>query len=208
MSLWGEIFAAGYDLFMARAEQAGLAQWRRQLLGGAAGRVLEIGGGTGANLPFYGSGVRELFISEPDEPMARRLERKLHGYHIATRIIHSTAEELPLSAGSVDCVVSTLVLCTVTNPARVLAEIRRVLKRYGEFYFIEHVRSEEPRLARWQDRLRRPWAWFGNGCQCNRPTLQTICEARFSPVKVKHEQLLKAPPIVRPVVVGTAVCDS
>lgn len=136
--------------------------------------------------------------------MARRLERKLPGYRVPTRILCSPAEQLPLPTESFDYVVSALVLCSVRDPARVLAEVRRVLKSQGRLLFIEHVRSDEPKLARWQDHLRRPWAWFGNGCQCNRPTVESIRGAGFSVLELHHDTLPKSPPIVRPLVVGAA----
>ena len=153
MSLWGQVFAAGYDRLMAGPEKAVLRGHREVLLSRASGAVLEIGGGTGANLPFYGAGVDELVITEPEEPMARRLERKLADYSLPARVVRAHAEDLPLEDASFDFIVSTLVLCTVDDPARALAEIRRLLKPGGQFVFLEHVRSDDPRLARWQDRL-------------------------------------------------------
>jgi ubiquinone/menaquinone biosynthesis C-methylase UbiE len=204
MKIWGNIFALGYDRLMAATENAGLRTYRENLLRAASGRVLEIGGGTGANLPFYGEDVTELMIAEPEPPMMRQLQPKLHGYRIPTTILVAPAEQLPVPSESFDCVVSTLVLCTVPDPARALTEVRRVLKDDGQLLFIEHVRSEDPGLARWQDRLRRPWAWFGHGCQCNRSTVETIRSAGFSLSKLESLELPKAPPICRPLVIGNA----
>jgi ubiquinone/menaquinone biosynthesis C-methylase UbiE len=205
MDIWGRIFAAGYDSMMAAAEKAGLAAHRDKLLANAAGRVLEIGGGTGANLPFYGAAVSELVIAEPEEPMARRLERKLRGYQIPTRVIRAPAENLPLETASFDCAVATLVLCTVSDPARALPEVHRVLRPGGRLLFLEHVRSEDPRLARWQDRLHGPWSWLGRGCQCNRRTIGAIRAAGFDIAELTHDEMPKAISIVRPLVVGAAV---
>src|SRR5437764_4969074 len=140
---------------MAGPEKAMLRDRRRALLEQARGRVLEIGGGTGANLPFYGPGVDELVITEPEEPMARRLERKLEGYSLPVQLVRTLAEQLPFEDESFDVVVATLVLCTVDDPARALGEARRVLKPGGRLLFLEHVRSDDPKLARWQDRLNR-----------------------------------------------------
>ena len=204
MKIWENIFAAGYDRFLEPTEKAGLAGHRQRLVGTAAGRVLEIGGGTGANLPFYGEGVVELVIAEPAQPMARRLEPKLNGYKIPTHILPAPAERLPLDTASFDYVVSTLVLCTVRDPTLALAEVHRVLKSEGRLLFIEHVRSDNPKLAGWQDRLRRPWAWFGCGCQCNRRTVENIREAGFSLADLRQGELTKVPPLVRPVIVGVA----
>ena len=205
MDIWGRIFAAGYDRMMAAAEKAGLATHRDRLLANAAGRVLEIGGGTGANLPFYGAAVSELVIAEPEEPMARRLERKLRGYQIPTRVIRAPAENLPLETASFDCAVATLVLCTVSDPARALPEVHRVLRPGGRLLFLEHVRSEDPRLARWQDRLHGPWSWLARGCQCNRRTIEAIRAAGFDIAELTHDEMPKAISIVRPLVVGAAV---
>jgi ubiquinone/menaquinone biosynthesis C-methylase UbiE len=204
MKIWGNIFALGYDRLMAATENADLRTYRENLLQAASGRVLEIGGGTGANLPFYGEGVTELMVAEPEPPMMRQLRRKLDGYRFPTTILSAPAEQVPVPAETFDCVVSTLVLCTVPDPARALAEVRRVLKARGQLLFIEHVRSEDSGLARWQDRLRRPWAWFGHGCQCNRSTVETIRSAGFWISKLECLELPKAPPIVRPLVIGNA----
>jgi ubiquinone/menaquinone biosynthesis C-methylase UbiE len=205
MSVWGRVFAAGYDRTMAGAEKAVLREHRRSLLQEATGSVLEIGGGTGANLPFYGAGVRELIVTEPEEPMARRLERRLAGYELPGRVVRAPAEELPFGGETFDFVVSTLVLCTVDDPARALAEIHRVLRPGGRLIFLEHVRSEDPRLARWQDRLHGGWALIGHGCHCNRPTLASIERAGFSVSALEHDQFRGAPAIMRPLIAGVAL---
>ena len=204
MSVWGRIFAAGYDTLMAGTEKAGLRDHRTELLEPARGRVLEIGGGTGANLPFYGAEIDELVITEPEEPMARRLESKLRGYSLLARLVRAPAEDLPLEDASFDFVVSTLVLCTVNDPTRALKEAHRVLKPGGQLLFLEHVRSDDAKLARWQDRLNGLQTRVGHGCNCNRPTLETIKDHGFSITKIKHDRLRKAPPFVRPLIVGAA----
>jgi ubiquinone/menaquinone biosynthesis C-methylase UbiE len=204
MSLWGRIFAAGYDTFMKGPEQATFRAHREALLGGVSGRVLEIGGGTGANLDFYPPAVTELVITEPEEPMARRLESKLAGHSLPARIVHAPAEGLPVEDASFDYVVSTLVLCTVSDPARALAEIRRVLKPGGKLVFLEHVRSRNPKLARWQDRFQPIQYRLGHGCHCNRPTLDNVKAAGFEVDEVEHDRVKKAPPILRPLIVGVA----
>lgn len=204
MGLWGRIFAAGYDRLMARSERAGLREHREKLLAQARGRVLEIGGGTGANLPFYGPGVEELVVTEPEEPMARRLRKKLAGSSIPATLVAAPAEELPFEDGSFDYVVSTLVLCTVGDQARALREAHRVLKPGGRLLFLEHVRSDQAGLARWQDRLNGFQQRFACGCNCNRDTLGAIQRHGFSVAKVERERFPKAPPLVRPLIVGAA----
>jgi ubiquinone/menaquinone biosynthesis C-methylase UbiE len=204
MSLWGRIFAAGYDTVMAGAEKETFRAHRRALLGGVHGRVLEIGGGTGANLAFYPEAVDEVVITEPEEPMARRAQRKLAEYPVNARIVHAPAEALPFEDSSFDFAVSTLVLCTVEDPAKALGEIRRVLKPEGRLVFLEHVRSDDPKLARWQDRLQPLQYRIGHGCHCNRATLDNVQAAGFEVDELEHDEVKKAPPIVRPLIVGTA----
>jgi ubiquinone/menaquinone biosynthesis C-methylase UbiE len=204
MSLWGQVFAAGYDRLMAAPEKAVLRGRREALISRLTGDVLEIGGGTGANLPFYGAGVDQLVITEPEQPMSRRLERKLAGYSLPARVVRAPAEELPLEDASFDFVVSTLVLCTVDDPTRALAESSRVLRPGGQLVFLEHVRSDDPRLARWQDRLHGIQVRVGHGCHCNRRTLENIKHAGFSIAELEHDRMRKAPPIVRPLIAGMA----
>jgi ubiquinone/menaquinone biosynthesis C-methylase UbiE len=204
VSLRGRAFAAGYDRFMAGPEKAVLRRHREALIGRATGSVLEIGGGTGANLPFYGEGIAELVLTEPEEPMARRLERKLARHRLHARVVLAAAEELPFEDARFDVVVSTLVLCTVSDPARALAEIHRVLKPDGRLVFLEHVRSEDPTLARWQDRLQGLQVCIGHGCHPNRRTLENIEGARFTIAELERDRLHKAPPIIRPLIAGVA----
>jgi ubiquinone/menaquinone biosynthesis C-methylase UbiE len=204
VSLQGRVFAAGYDRIMAGPEKAVLRGHRRVLLDRVRSIVLEVGGGTGANVPFYGEGIEELVITEPEEPMARRLERKLASCSLSARVVRAPAEEIPFEDQSFDFVVSTLVLCTVDDPARALDEIHRLLKSGGQLVFLEHVRSDDPRLARWQDRLHGVQFRIGHGCHCNRRTLENIERAGFSIAELEHDWMRKAPPIVRPLIAGVA----
>jgi ubiquinone/menaquinone biosynthesis C-methylase UbiE len=203
MSVYGRLFAAGYDKFMAGTEKAGLRARREALLAGVTGRVLEIGGGTGANLAFYGD-VEDLVITEPEEPMAQRLERKVAASGVRASVVRAPAERLPFPDESFDVVVSTLVLCTVSDLPQALAEVHRVLKPGGRLVFLEHVRSDSDRLSRWQDRLNGLQNRVGHGCNCNRRTLDGITAAGFSIAKLEHDQLKRAPPIVKPLIVGDA----
>ncbi len=204
MSLYGRFFAAMYDRMTEGTEKAMLRGKRQELLGGVSGRVLEIGGGTGANLAFYGPAVEELVITEPAEPMARRLEAKLSSHSLPARVVRAPAEELPFESGTFDYVVSTLVLCTVEDPTRALSEIHRLLKPGGRLVFLEHVLSDDPALARWQNRLEGLNVRIGHGCHPNRATLDAITGAGFTVSEVAHERLVKAPPIVRPLILGAA----
>jgi ubiquinone/menaquinone biosynthesis C-methylase UbiE len=208
MSLYGRIFAGMYDRMLAAAEEAGLADQRAEVLAHARGRVLEIGAGTGLNLARYpAGGVDELVLAEPEEPMARRLRERLAGSaRPAAEVVVAPAEELPFEDASFDTVVSTLVLCTVGDQPRALAELRRVLKPGGQLLFLEHVRSEDdPKRARWQDRLDPLWKRVGHGCRCNRRTLAGIEAAGFDVREVTEGRLPKAAPIVRPAIRGVAI---
>jgi ubiquinone/menaquinone biosynthesis C-methylase UbiE len=204
MSVWGRVFAALYDRMLSGTEEAGLSDRRHELLAGATGRVLEIGAGTGLNLSHYPASVDEVVFTEPEEPMARRLRRKLAETGQSGEVHEVSAEALPFPDDSFDTVVCTLVLCTVTDPEKALSEIDRVLKPGGQFLFLEHVRSDDPKLARWQDRVAPVWRKFGNGCNCNRPTPALIDASRLSIEAIDRGELPKSPPIVRPLATGRA----
>ena len=208
MSLWGRMFAAGYDTFQASMERNFLGALRAEMLAGATGRVVEIGSGTGANLAHYPPTIEELVCTEPEEPMARRLRRKADASDLAVTVVEAPAEELPLEDDSFDTAVATLVLCTVSDPARTLAELGRVLRPGGRLIFIEHVRATEPGLAKWQDRLHPLWIRFGHGCNCNRPTLETIEASPLTVETHRRGRIPKAPPIVRPLLTGVAVASA
>ena len=204
MSLRTRFFAMTYDRQIARAEKAGLRAFRERLLAGASGDVLEIGGGTGANLSCYGPAVTALTITEPQPPMLRRLEARARAERPSARVLRAPAEDLPFDDDSFDVAVSTLVLCGVDDQPRALRELRRVLRPGGRLLFIEHLRSDDPGTARLQDRMN----WLNRlvvCCDCNRPTLDSIRTAGFTVDQVEHTVLPKAPPFVRPAIVGSAV---
>src|SRR5215211_3173860 len=140
---------------------AEIADHRRRLLAGLTGQVLEVGAGNGLNFPHYPVTVTEVLAVEP-EPYLRRLAlAAARQAPVPIRVVDGTAEALPAPDGAVDAVVASLVLCTVADPDRALAEVDRVLRPGGRLRFYEHVRAEDPRLARWQDRLERPWGVAG-----------------------------------------------
>lgn len=201
---WGRAFSALYDRGLKATEEAGLRAMRAELLAGAGARVVELGAGTGANLDHYPEGVEELALVEPDPHMTRRLRERLAASGREARIVEAPAERLPLRSASFDTAVATLVLCTVPDPAAAIAELARVLKPGGQLLFIEHVRSREPALARWQDRLEKPWRFLADGCHCNRDTLATISASGFVLNAVEDGRLPKALPLVEPLVHGSA----
>jgi ubiquinone/menaquinone biosynthesis C-methylase UbiE len=202
VSLRQRFFALTYDRQMAKVEKAGLHAHREQLLSSLAGRVLEIGGGTGSNLSSYGAAVTSLTITEPDRHMLRRLEAHVREQMPTARVLRAPAEDLPFGDDAFDAVVSTLVLCGVDDQPRALREIRRVLRPGGQLVFFEHVRSDDPKVARQQDRM-NPVNRFVAGCECNRPTLESIRGAGFD-VEASTATLWKAPPFLRPAIVGRA----
>jgi ubiquinone/menaquinone biosynthesis C-methylase UbiE len=187
----------------ARAERKFGAEKKRKLLANAHGRVLEIGIGTGLSLPHYPPGV-ELVGIEPSEPMLRRARRRAAELGRDVTLEAAPAEALPFEDGSFDTVVSLVVLCSVRDPKRALAEAHRVLRPGGRLLFIEHVRSDDPKLAKTQDRL-NSLNKFLVGCECNRATLDAIKAEGFEVDGVEQTTLQKAPKFVRPAIIGEAV---
>ena len=207
MSLYGKLFAQIYDPFLAWGERNGMRDLRAGVLARASGDVLEIGAGTGLNLAHYPGEVTSLTLAEPEEPMAAKLESRagaMNGAAARTDVVIAPAETLPFDDDSFDTVVSTLVLCTVEDVERSLAEIRRVLRPQGRLLFVEHVRADSPRLAAWQDRLHTPWFHFGYGCHCNRDTQSSLEKAGFDLADVTPSRWKRMPPIVAPLLVGEA----
>ena len=203
MTLRSRFFAMTYDRQMTKVEQAGLGARREGLLADTAGKVLEIGAGTGSNLRFYGPAVASLTLTEPEIPMLRRLQRKAGEQMPAAMVLRAPAEDLPFEDATFDVAVSTLVLCGVDDQPRALRELRRVLRPGGQLLFIEHVRATDARLARSQDRM-NGINRFVVGCDCNRPTLDSISEAGFTVTRVEHTTMPKVPRFASPVIVGSA----
>jgi SAM-dependent methyltransferase len=204
IDLWARIGARVYDPFLALAERSGMAARRRALLAGAHGRVLELGAGTGLNLAHYPAGITELVLTEPEPAMRSRLERRVERSERDATVVAAPAEELPFADGAFDTVVSTLVLCTVEDPVAAAREARRVLAEDGRLLFVEHVRATTPRLARWQDRLARPWGAFAQGCRCNQATIELMERAQLRVERVAPGRWSGMPAVVRPLVVGHA----
>jgi len=203
---WGRAFSAAYDRGFKASEEAGLWDLRGGLLAQARGRVLELGAGTGLNLEHYPGSIESLTLVEPDPHMTRQLREKLAqaGRTAEVSVVEAAGEDLPFADGSFDTVAVTLVLCTVPDQVAALAEIKRVLAPSGQLLFLEHVRSHNDGLARWQDRLERPWRFLADGCRCNRDTASAIGAAGFELGEVEGGELPKVPPIIRPLVQGSA----
>src|SRR6476646_3245500 len=148
---WGRGFAALYDRGLKATEDAGLREMRRATLAEASGRTIDLGAGTGVNIGLFPEAVTELVLAEPDPHMARKLRPKLRESGVEAETIEAPAERLPFESASFDTAVFTLVLCTVPDPQAALGEAARVLRPGGKLLLLEHVRSAQPSLARWQD---------------------------------------------------------
>jgi ubiquinone/menaquinone biosynthesis C-methylase UbiE len=204
---WGRGFAAVYERALKATEEAGLAEEREQLLTHTTGATLELGAGTGLNLEHYPRTLKRLVLTEPDPHMAKRLRQHAFELSPEAEVVEAPAEHLPFPDSSFDTAVSTLVLCTVPNQAVTLSEVARVLKPGGRLLFIEHVRARDERLARWQDRLHRPWRFIGAGCNCNRDTEASI-RRHLEIEEIRHGEIPRSIPIVRPKIFGSARATS
>lgn len=200
------LMAALYDPVLRLAERHGMERWRREALAGLSGRVLEIGAGTGRNLPFYPPAVSELVLVEPDRHMREQLHRRVGraGTDRLT-ILDADALSLPFDSDAFDAVVMTLVLCTIPDVPRALAEARRVLKPGGTAAFLEHIGGEAgTRRRRWQGRIEPLWRRVAGGCHLTRDTVDAIAAAGFEVEWLKRSELPGAMRLGSPVVHGVA----
>lgn len=195
-----------YDRFMRSAEEACLQGWRRELLSEANGEVLELGAGTGANLPFYTGSLSRLVLSEPDPHMRKRLERAVSNASLqGLDVSPASSGDLPFDDSSFDCVVSTLVLCSVESQDKTLAEALRVLKPGGKLIYLEHIaaRDNPARLA-WQKRAEPFWKVLAGNCHTARRTDLALNRAGFVVESETYESMRKSLPIYRPTIRGVA----
>ena len=158
-----------YDMVCAACEAAGLAKWRRWLVAGARGRVLDLGCGTGRNLPLLSPGTMSVALDPSWEALQRARRR-------APRIplVVGSAEALPFRDATFDTVLSGLAFCSVPDPRRGLLEVKRVLGRHGQLRMLEHVRSRRPWKAWLQDSLQPAWTGLTGGCHPNRDTERAV----------------------------------
>jgi ubiquinone/menaquinone biosynthesis C-methylase UbiE len=196
------LYAAMYDLLNGPAERAGLRGQRHDLLAQATGATIEIGAGTGLNLPHYPPAITRLALIEPDPHMSRRLRRRAARLGRDAEILGATADQLPFPDASFDTAVVTFTLCSVPDEQAALREITRVLAPGGRLLFFEHVRSADPGIAAQQDKLPFPYPLIG--CHPNRDTLREIRASALTVESVRAGELPKAPKIERPMIVGTA----
>ncbi|MGW9434787.1 class I SAM-dependent methyltransferase [Streptomyces sp. NPDC055607] len=199
----GKFFARYYDAMTARAEEKWGRPLRTLMFGELTGRILEVGAGSGANVPYFAK-ADSLVAVEPAGEMRRRLTERAARSPLDVEVVDAWAENLPLPDDSFDTVVCTLVLCTVVDPQAALEEIRRVLKPSGQLVFFEHVRSPGA-VGLLQDVLAPLWKRAAGGCHANRRLLTAFREAGYQ-VKV-HEIVRPWPryPTNTPYLRGTAV---
>jgi SAM-dependent methyltransferase len=200
---WARVSAGIYDPFLWFAERRGFRGHRGELLASARGVTLDIGSGTGLNLPHYPRQLDQLVLAEPDAAMRARLERRATRLRPEASVIDAPAERLPFADGTVDTVVSTLVLCTVGAPELALGEIARVLAPGGQLLFIEHVRAASRVGSFLQELLATPWRRFANGCRCNQQTVTLMASCGFQ-LDVSEAKWRGMPAIVKPLVYGRA----
>ncbi|GAA1840792.1 class I SAM-dependent methyltransferase [Pseudonocardia ailaonensis] len=177
-------FNAAFFGAMGPVLEQSLRPHKRRVFADLPTTVVELGAGVGANLRYLSPGST-LVAVEPNVPMHRRLQAAAHRHGIDLDLRERVAEHTGLPDRSVDCVISSLVLCTVADPAAVLAEVRRILRPGGTYRFVEHVAAKDGTPTRWVQRvLRRPWAWTFEGCSCERDLAVALRAAGFDHVGI------------------------
>lgn len=180
------------DLCMRNKEAR---RYRRLMIPLASGRVLEVGFGSGLNLPFYGAGVRHLFALEPSPELRKMAGRRTQHARFTVEFLDRSAEEIPLERASVDTVVTTWTLCTVPDVARALEEMKRVLKPGGTLLFVEHGLAPDPGVQAWQHRLNPLWNRVGGGCNLNRKIDEMIAQSGFRLAQLETEYVKGLKPL-------------
>jgi ubiquinone/menaquinone biosynthesis C-methylase UbiE len=192
-----------YDLLSRKAERGEMGARRRGLLAPLEGEVIEIGAGTGASLPHYERAATVVAV-EPDPSMAQRLPKRIAEAKVPIEVVNASAESLPYPDGAFDAAVVTFVLCSVRDPAGVLAEIRRVLRPGGKLVLLEHVRGTG-RLAAWQERLTPLHRKLAGNCHLDRDTLSAVERAGFDTRRVERTRLPGSHPLVSSGIQGVAI---
>ncbi len=202
------LFAFYYPRLVSLAENAGQRETRRELLAQAQGRTLELGAGSGLNVPHYTERVTELTLTEPSPPMLSRLRAEIEAAPPRSgswELVRSGAEELPFADDSFDTVAATYVLCTVPDPSAALREIDRVLAPGGRYLFLEHVHAGEgTALGRFQDLIELPHRYIAAGCHPNRRTAALLEASPLALERIESGVQPRAFPSVRPTIIGSA----
>jgi ubiquinone/menaquinone biosynthesis C-methylase UbiE len=202
------LFALWYPLVGALSERGGQRETRAELVSQARGRTLEVGAGSGLNLPHYTDAVDTLVVTEPSPHMLRHLRSRLDSAPPPVgswELIQAGGEALPFADASFDTVVATFVHCTIPDPARALREIARVLRPGGSYLFLEHVRASEGSvLGRVQDALEKPHRYVAAGCYPNRRTELLLADSPLQLESLEHGTMPLSSPSVRPTIIGVA----
>lgn len=199
------VFAWIYDRLARNMERGPVGRYRRELLAPVTGRVIEIGGGTGENIKHYSPLATQVIVTEPDRFMLRRAQHQDARHTSDVEFVRAPGESLPFEDETFDAAVATLVLCSVTDQAVVLGEIKRVLRPGGALHFFEHVLDEDSeRVAKRQRRWARIWSSIGAGCRPDRHTAEAIGEAGFEITEIRRFPMPGAPKLVRPHIFGEA----
>ena len=173
------LLAKIYDIALAPSEWMGVRDQRRRLMDGLAGRVVEIGAGTGLNVPLYPADADEVHAVEPDRHMVEKLRSKVEGSATQIFLHRADAHHLPFTGSVFDAAIVTFALCTIPDPEQALNEAHRVVRAGGALRFLEHVRSENRRTAGWQDRATPLWGTISGGCRLNQPTVEILEATRW-----------------------------
>ena len=181
----GGVFGATYTRVGPVMDRRGATAHRRELLGAAFGRVVEIGAGYGATFPLYPGQVTGVIAVEPDETLRTSAKRAAKLARVPIEVVDGFASALPLGDGSVDVAVSSLVLCSVPDQSAALAELHRVLRPGGLLLMYEHVRSRHLALAILEDLLAPVWSGLAGGCHPNR---DTVAGARAAGFQIQHQR--------------------
>lgn len=202
------LFALYYPILCGISERAGQRETRRDLIGQATGRTLEVGAGSGLNLPHYTAAVTELVVTEPSPHMRARLRKKLESDAPPVgswELVDCGGEDLPFDDASFDTITATYVHCTIPDPRRALAEFARVLRPGGRYLFLEHVHAgKDTALGRFQDLVEIPHRYLAAGCHPNRRTAAILDQSPFEIERLEPGAQPRSFPTVRPTIIGSA----
>jgi ubiquinone/menaquinone biosynthesis C-methylase UbiE len=172
-------FARLFERISRKAEEAGQAEHRRDMLAGLSGRVIEVGAGNGLNFAHYPTQVTEVVAIEPEPYLRKRAQEAAARAHLTVEVVDGVASRLPVDDETFDAAVASLVLCSVPDQDQALAEVHRVLRPGGELRFYEHVISQRPGFARFQRAVAPAWPLVAGGCHTDRDTAAAIRRAGF-----------------------------
>jgi ubiquinone/menaquinone biosynthesis C-methylase UbiE len=182
-----------------------IAEHRRELAAGLTGAVVEIGFGSGLNVPYYPTAVTKVLAVDPSEVGRKLAAERLAASPVPVEFAGLDGQELPFESASLDAALSTFTLCTIPDVKRALAEVRRVLRPGARFHFLEHGLCPDPKVARWQHRLTPLQRRLCGGCHFNRAVDQLVTEAGFEITDLRNDHLAKVPRTVGYLYQGTAV---